>query len=182
MRLIGRRGLLAAAGGTLASPLIARKPFAAEGLPEAKLTLLAPPLEAPDIAFVQLDGTTRQLSEFRGHGMVLNFWATWCAPCVAEMPALAKLSQVLAPHDIMVMPLSSDRGGAVAVRRFYEKNGITGLPILLDPKGAAARAFGVEGIPVTAVVDKKGRYRAKLNGAADWSRPGIAREILRLVG
>ena len=67
--------------------------------------------------------------------MVINLWATWCVPCVAEMPALAALSKALAPDDIAVLPLSSDRGGASVVQAFYEEHAITGLPVLLDPEG-----------------------------------------------
>ena len=73
--------------------------------------------------------------------MVINLWATWCVPCVEEMPSLAALSKTLAPDDIAVLPLSSDRGGARVVEAFYQEHGITGLPVLLDPKGAAARAW-----------------------------------------
>ena len=81
--------------------------------------------------------------------MVVNLWATWCAPCVAEMPALEVLSKVLAPQDIAVLPLSSDRGGADVVRAWYQQHGITGLPVLLDPKGALVKAFNARGIPTT---------------------------------
>jgi len=181
-----RRTFLAA-GGTLASGLPGGKSFiggaaAAEDLPPASPTVLAPPTMAPDIVFQQADGTEHRLSEFLGWGMVVNFWATWCAPCVAEMPALAALSRALAPHDIAVMPLSSDRGGAAVVRRFFDSQRIAGLPVLLDPKGAAGRQFDVQGIPSTVIIDKKGRLRARLDGAADWSGPAIATRIRQLVG
>lgn len=155
--------------------------LAAEGLPDATLVPVFPLALAPNIVFVQSDGKERRLSEFRGHAMVLNFWATWCAPCVAEMPALAILSHALAPHDIAVMPLSSDRGGAAVVRRFYETRKISGLPVLLDPKGEAGRAFDAKGIPATVVIDKQGRLCARMDGAADWSAPNVAGRILRLV-
>ncbi len=190
MRVLNRRGMLAIAG-TLAvashagkSPAAERHPefTAAGGLPPAALTVLRQPSLAPDITFLQADGTERRLSEFRGHGMVLNFWATWCAPCVAEMPALAVLSAALAPHDIAVMPLSSDRGGAAVVRRFYDTQKIAALPILLDPKGEAGRKFAVRGIPVTLIIDKQGRLCARMEGAADWSSRAIAAQIRGLVG
>ena len=176
-----RRKILAAAG-TLALAPFARKSVAGEDLPPASPTILAPATMAPDIVFQQSDGTERRLSEFLGWGMVVNFWATWCAPCVAEMPALAVLSRSLAPHDIAVMPLSSDRGGAAVVRRFFERERIAGLPVLLDPKGAAGRQFDVQGIPSTVIIDKKGRLRARLDGAADWSSPAVAAKVRQLVG
>ena len=180
-RLFSQMALLAA-GGTLIAALPARKLLAAGDLPKARLSLLAPPEPAPEIVFRQADGTEHTLEKFRGHGMVINFWATWCAPCVAEMPALSELSRALAPYDIAVMPLSSDRGGASVVRRFYETNKIAALPILLDPRGAAATAFKARGLPTTVVIDKKGQLRARLDGAADWSDPTIAAQIRQIVG
>lgn len=178
---LGRRSLLATAG-TLITTLPARKLLAADNLPKPRLTLLSPPEPAPEIVFVQADGTEHTLEKFRGHGMVINFWATWCAPCVAEMPALADLSRALAPHNIAVMPLSSDRGGANVVRKFYETQKIAALPILLDPRGAAANAFKARGLPSTVIIDKKGQIRAKLEGAANWAHPDIATEIRQMVG
>ena len=91
-------------------------------------------MAAPDIVFAVADGSEHRLADFLGHGMVINLWATWCAPCVEEMPSLAALSKALAPDDIAVLPLSSDRGGAARVQAFFQEHGITGLPVLLDPK------------------------------------------------
>ena len=182
MALITRRRMLAA-GGTLTAALIARKPRA-EALPElgSVLVLADPPVAAPDVAFVSADGTPHRLAEFIGHGMVINLWATWCAPCVAEMPALAALSQALAPDDIAVLPLSSDHGGAAAVEAFYHEHGITGLPVLLDPRGAAALAWHARGIPMSVIIDRKGQERARLEGPADWSKPAAAAMVRRLAG
>jgi thiol-disulfide isomerase/thioredoxin len=181
MVLIMRRCLLAAAG-TLAAGLGARKPHAAEAHDLAtELVPTVPPVPAPDIAFVAADGSQHHLQDFLGHGMVINLWATWCAPCVDEMPSLAALSKVLAPYDIAVLPLSSDRGGVRAVEAFYQEHGITGLPVLLDPKGAAARIWHARGIPTSLIIDKQGRQRARLEGSADWSQPNAAQIVRRLV-
>ena len=179
--MISRRVLLAA-GGTLAAALIARKPHAAglQNLADA-LDLINPPVPAPDIGFAAADGTQHHLSEFRGHGMVINLWATWCAPCVEEMPALSALSKALAPDDIAVLPLSSDHGGAKVVESFYQQHGIADLPVLLDPGSAAAHAFGVRGIPTSLIIDKQGRERARLEGSADWSTPNAIASVRKLV-
>jgi thiol-disulfide isomerase/thioredoxin len=180
--LITRRSLLAA-GGTLAAGLIARKSQAAVVLGDlaSHLALTDPPVTPPEIVFVAADGSEHHLAEFVGHGMVINLWATWCVPCVAEMPALAALSKTLAPNDIAVLPLSSDRGGVSVVEAFYTQHGITGLPVLLDPKGAAARAWQAHGIPTSLIIDRKGQERARLEGSADWSTPTAAETIRKLV-
>ncbi len=125
MLLINRR-LVLATGGTLAATLIARKPRAEEldDVAEA-LKPTNPPVAAPNVAFQSRDGAEHHLADFLGHGMVINLWATWCVPCVEEMPSLAKLSKALAPDDIAVLPLSSDRGGAGRVEAFYQQHAIT---------------------------------------------------------
>ena len=181
MLLIKRRGVLAA-GGTLAATLIARKPRA-ENLDDLANALkpVDPPVAPPDISFTDANGSEHRLAEFHGHGMVINLWATWCAPCVEEMPSLAALSKALAPDDIAVLPLSSDRGGAKTVQGYFQEHDITGLPVLLDPHSAAAHAWHVRGIPASFVIDKKGREVARMDGAADWSTPAAARLIRKLV-
>ena len=175
-----RRRLLTAAG-TLAAALNGRKPRAEEleDLAHA-LKLADPPVPAPAISFVAADGSEHHLADFIGNGMVVNLWATWCAPCVAEMPALAALSKTLAPADIAVLPLSSDRGGASVVEAFYQQHDITGLPVLLDPEGAAAHAWRARGIPTSLIIDRRGRERARLEGSADWSTPAAAALVRKL--
>jgi thiol-disulfide isomerase/thioredoxin len=142
------------------------------------LSRIAPPQDPPDGVFLSQDGSSHRLGEFRGRGMVVNLWATWCAPCVAEMPSLEALSKALAPHDIAVLPLSSDRGGSDTVQSWYQQHGITALPVLLDPKGALARAFNARGIPTTVIINTAGQVVARLEGAADWSS-GNAQQLIR---
>ncbi|MBS0561195.1 MAG: TlpA family protein disulfide reductase [Proteobacteria bacterium] len=181
-RLIARRPVLAAAG-TLAAALVAGKPRAAtlDDLAGA-LEKIDPPRPPPAFSFTGADGQTHTLAEFKGHGMVVNMWATWCGPCVAELPSLAAASRALAPSDIAVLPLSSDRGGAAAVRAFFDSHGITGLPVLLDPHGAAAEAWQARGIPTSIIIDRQGRAVARVEGAADWSSPASIALIKRLAG
>ena len=94
--------------------------------------------------FTLADGTVRTIGDYAGKGVVLNLWATWCVPCVAEMPALDTLAGAVQGSRVVVLPLSSDRGGAAAVERFCATGG-EHLPVLLDPGGAAARAWGCGG-------------------------------------
>jgi thiol-disulfide isomerase/thioredoxin len=179
--MIRRRMLPGAAAATLAVAALPRKPRADE-LPVLlhSLVPVSPPAEPPDGVFVTPDGASHHLSEFRGRGMVVNLWATWCAPCVAEMPSLEALSKALAPQDIAVLPLSSDRGGADAVRAWYDRHDITALPVLLDPKGALARAFNARGIPTSVVINTEGLVVARLEGAADWSDAAAQRLVRTL--
>jgi thiol-disulfide isomerase/thioredoxin len=172
---------LAATAGTLAATLRPRKPSAAT-LPSLAhgLERLNPPAAPPDVTFLAQDGTVHHLSEFKGRGMVVNMWATWCVPCVAEMPSLEALSKALAPQDIAVLPLSSDRGGAEKVASWYQEHGITGLPVLMDPKGALARAFEARGLPTTVIINTTGLVVARLEGAADWASPEAQTMIKRL--
>jgi thiol-disulfide isomerase/thioredoxin len=182
MSLITRRTMLGA-GGTLAAGLAPRNSHAAERLPPlaSLLKLTTPPVAPAEIVFTDRNGNQHRLGEFQGHGMVINLWATWCAPCVAEMPSLAVLARALAPSDIAVLPLSSDRGGLAKVEAFYAEHHISALPILLDPKGAAGTAWGVQGIPTTLIIDRQGRECARAEGAADWSTQDAAEIIRRLV-
>jgi len=158
MTLLQRRTLLAA-GATLASALAVRKP-------QAQPT---GPTPVPNFEFRLPDGTIRSLADYPGKGIVLNLWATWCAPCVAELPSLDALAAAVRTANAVVLPLSSDRGGAGAVERWYAAHGIKNLPVLLDPTGAAARTLGARGIPTTLLIDAKGQERARLEGGADWS-------------
>ncbi len=177
------RGLVAIAG-TLTAAAIARKLAAAERLPDlAQAVNRRQPREvAPPILFTDASNRPHSLEEFRGRGMVVNLWATWCLPCVAEMAALETLARALSPYDIAVLPLSSDRGGIARIATFYQDRGITGLPMLLDPGGGAGQAFGARGIPTTFIIDRQGREAGRVEGAADWSTVQAATLVRSLIG
>lgn len=128
----------------------------------------AKPAALPEVPFVDGDGTERAVADFRGRGVVLNFWATWCAPCVAEMPALDRLRARVAGRGIEVLALSGDREGAPVVEAFFERHGIETLPVAVDRGLAAARALGIQGLPTTVLVDGAGREMGRLAGAAEW--------------
>lgn len=136
----------------------------------------------PAITFQDAGGAERTPADFPGQGLVINLWATWCPPCVAEMPALERLARLLENERIMVLPLSSDRGGKAVVEAFYRRIGLTGLGIWLDPRGAAARALGARGLPTTLIVDRQGQERARLEGDAAWDSAPLVAAVRRLVG
>jgi hypothetical protein len=98
------------------------------------------------------------------------------------MPELQELAHKVAGDGILVLPLSSDRGGAEVVRRFYAAHRLDGLPVLLDPRGEAGRAWGVRGLPTTIVIDRQGRERGRVEGAIDWASAATIAELRRMVG
>lgn len=167
-----------AAGGTLAAGLPARQGLAAgSGLSRLREGVAELP---PGLVMQDAEGQDRSPADFAGKGLVLNLWATWCAPCVAEMPALDRLAALVAADGIRVVPLSSDRGGRNAVQGFYERTGVRNLGIWLDPRGAAARALGARGLPTTIIIDRAGRERARLEGDAAWDAPDLVAAVRRL--
>lgn len=137
-----------------------------------------PPRPVPEVTFTTAAGDPRSLDDFRGQVVLLNLWATWCAPCVEEMPALDRLQARLGGPDFQVVAVSSDRGGAEVVEPFFRKQGLTALPVYLDPDNRVARALGVHALPTTVLIDRAGREVGRLQGAAAWDSPE-ALELLR---
>ncbi len=138
----------------------------------AKLQVPAAPRGEPSAPFFGPNGETLHLADFKGQVLVVNFWATWCAPCVQEMPTLAKLQAAYAGKPVKVMAVSLDRPADKAfAQRFILKHGPLAfyqdpqyaLPFSLDPRP--------EGVPVTVIFDRSGHERARLEGGADWNSP-----------
>ena len=146
----------------------------------AAMARLDPPAPLPPFSFTDADGKALRVADYtgaNGRGIVLNFWATWCAPCVAEMPSLALLARALEADHIAVLPVSADRGGAGVVTPFFRNHGIEGLPILLDPGSEAVHALRLAGLPTTVLVGPDGLERARLEGSADWGSPEAAKLV-----
>jgi len=188
---VNRRGFLAlGAGATLALGAGGSRIFGNGALaqgPEFRGTMgpfkrLADPVPAPAIAFRDAEGRDLTLADFRGRLAVVNFWATWCAPCVEEMPALDRLHAALKAERIEVVAISVDRGGLRQVAPFFATHDLRNLPVYVDPTGASMRAFAVRGLPTTVVVDGEGRDRGRLEGAAAWDSPAAQRLLRALRG
>jgi thiol-disulfide isomerase/thioredoxin len=122
----------------------------------------------PAIRFMDASGRVMTLEDFRGRVVVLNLWATWCTPCVAEMPTLDRLQQKLGEEDAIVLALSIDRGGQEAVKEFYAKTGVSHLKVFVDPTMRAQSDIGILGLPTTLIIDREGRERGRLVGPAEW--------------
>ena len=138
-----------------------------------------PPAAAPSEPFADGEGRERRLDEFQWKGVVLNFWATWCAPCVREMPALDRLSRIVGNDGIAVVALSADRAGAPAVRDFYETNGIKHLGVLVDPTSKLVLKSGAKGLPTTLLIDPDGREVGRVVGPAEWDSAAVVAFLRR---
>jgi thiol-disulfide isomerase/thioredoxin len=127
--------------------------------------------DIPHATFLDDTGNEKSLANLRGLGLVVNFWATWCAPCVKEMPTLDRLARVAGERGLRVLALSADREGASVVREFYEKNNIRHLPVAIDKLSRVARAVGIDGLPTTVLYDSEGREAGRVIGVAEWDMP-----------
>ncbi len=134
----------------------------------AHFTLAKTPKPVPDISFQDGAENKRSLAEWRGKVVLLNFWATWCAPCRREMPALDALQVKLAAQGFEVVALSSDRKGFDAINPFYKKIGIQNLAPYADTTIKAQRAFRIIGLPTTVLIDREGREVGRIAGPAEW--------------
>jgi thiol-disulfide isomerase/thioredoxin len=129
------------------------------------------PAPAPETPFTDVEGRRRTLADFRGKVVLVNFWATWCGPCVREMPSLQRLAAQFAGDTFAVLALSQDRRGWEVMTPFLARLGLEGLPVFHDEKGSAAGALKVQGLPTTVLFDRSGRELGRLVGPAEWDAP-----------
>ena len=147
-----------------------------------KLDVPATPRAAPATPFTGLDGKTATLSDFKGRVVVMNLWATWCAPCKAEMPTLAKLQAAYATQPLTVLPISVDRDSDLNLVT-AEMAANPPLKTYRDPSYRMSFALDPKagGFPTTVIYDKQGRERARMTGPADWASPeakGLVEKLL----
>ncbi len=143
-----------------------------------QFTPVDPPRPAPALGFAGRDGRRLRLADFRGHFLLVNLWATWCGPCVREMPSLDWL-QALLGDRLSVLAISEDRGAGQAVEPFLAKLGLRRLQVYLDPENAAQQAFAVRGLPTSFLVDRDGRILGSLEGGTDWDAPAMVARLER---
>jgi len=167
-------------GGTMQNLMLAMlytalmmgaNPVAAQPVLEGdmKKLILVDAKPVPDFILLDANDGPHPLSGWQGQWVVLNFWATWCAPCREEMPSLANLQHAL--PELAVLPVATGRNAVAAITRFYVEAGVTSLPVLRDPKSTFAREMGVLGLPVTVIIDPQGREVGRLIGDAAWDSP-----------
>ena len=133
---------------------------------------------APDFTLPKLDGRDISLRDFRGRVVVLNFWATWCPPCIEEMPSLTLFADQMAPQGVAVLGVSVDYD-AEALSKFVTRSGIR-FPIVQDTDQKIASRYGTFKYPETFIIDREGRISEKLIGPRNWQDPGIVSRVRNL--
>jgi thiol-disulfide isomerase/thioredoxin len=146
-----------------------------------KLVVHSAPREVPAFSFIDRDGETRTLADWRGKLLLVNIWATWCAPCKEEMPALDRLEAKLGGEDFAVLPISVDRGGLQKPSGFLDEIGADNLPLLLDETARLNFKLEVMGLPATLIIDEQGREIARMIGPAEWDAPEAIARLRQLM-
>jgi len=136
------------------------------------------PKDVPDIEFYYEDDKTVKLSNFKGRFVLLNLWATWCPPCVEEMPSLERLQADMRHELVEVIALSEDFKGLDKVRPFYKELGIKNLLPYADMKNKAMGKLGVRSLPSTIFINKEGKEILRLSGFVNWDSKEI-RDFIR---
>ena len=146
-----------------------------------QLNLLEVGSTAPDFDAVQLPtGRPASIEDYRGKVVLLNIWATWCAPCKVEMPSMEHLHRKLAGSDFRLVAVSVDEEDSTVVNKFVKDLGLT-FEILHDRDGSIRRIYQTTGVPESFVIDRDGVIVKKVIGAADWDAPVNENLIRRLL-
>ena len=136
---------------------------------------------APDFTLPGLDGKMVSLSDYRGHVVLVNVWATWCPPCVDEMPSMEKLYRALKGENFEILAVSIDALGKKAVAPFMKKYNLS-FPALMDPDGTIKTLFQTTGVPESFIINQEGILIEKVIGPKDWATPpvvGFFRNLLQ---
>lgn len=147
-----------------------------------KLVFSAEPIEIKDIPFTRADGSEGSLKDYAGKHVVLNFWATWCAPCRKEMPHLSELQDEFQGEDFEVVTIATGRNREAAMLRFFDEIEVTNLPLHTDPSQKLAREMAVLGLPVTVILNPEGQEIGRVKGDADWASDSAKAIVAALIG
>jgi thiol-disulfide isomerase/thioredoxin len=154
--------------------------LAADRLP-AGFKPVDPPMPMGDYAFQDADGKTVRLSDFKGRPVILNIWAKWCAPCLAEMPKLNQLQADAAPGSLAVVAVAVDEPNPIKVRDFLANRRWDALKPYLDPKNVLADALKIKSIPVSLLIDANGFALVRVDAPVDWYSDEAIRLLKRTI-
>ena len=135
---------------------------------------------APNFSLSGLDGKMINIADYKGKVVFLNIWATWCPPCVQEMPSMEKLYQELKDEEFEILAVSIDASGDEAVIPFMKEYGLS-FPALLDTNSSIKSLYQTTGVPETFIIDKDGIIADKIIGPRDWATPDVIRYFKNLV-
>ncbi len=147
----------------------------------ANFTFFDKPRPVPEVRFTDGGGRDLSLDRFRGKVVLLNLWATWCAPCRREMPGLDRLQARLGGDDFEVLALAVDRGGAAKVKTFLDDLGIERLALYVDSSTRAIRVLGAYGLPTTLLIDRAGNEVMRVVGPTEWDVAEIVDLVRHLI-
>jgi len=146
-----------------------------------KYSLLEAGRPAPNFTLPELDGKMVSLSDYKGHVVLVNIWATWCPPCIDEMPSMEALYKIFKGENFEILAISIDAMGTNAVAPFMKKHSLS-LPALLDPAGTIKTAYQTTGVPESFIINKQGILVEKIIGPRNWAAPEVVRYFRDLIG
>lgn len=170
----GRKAGPAETAAETAAPAAAAGPGLSKNLATGALAafLIHPaPKPLPDLQFADAAGKPLTLADWKGRVVLLNLWATWCAPCRKEMPDLSKLEKELGSDQFEVVAISVDRKGAEASAAFLKETGVDNLKLYVEPSTKIVSDLQSAGLPATLLIDRQGRELGRILGPADWASP-----------
>lgn len=147
--------------------------------PNQALPLHDTPRDLPEIIFEDIDGNSHNLKQYRGKVILLNFWATWCAPCKEEMPALNRLDRLLKQNNVIVIALSLDQDKKAA-QQFLEERELRRVILGFDTEMKSLTSLKLENLPTTLIIGTSGQELARIPGIIDWSSPEIINGLKQL--
>src|SRR5882757_6588723 len=169
--LLARRLLLAGASAFFALPALANLgPELFTGT-LAKFQLAKESKPLPELAFNDADDKPLTLADYKGKIVLLNFWATWCGPCVKEMPSLDRLQAAMGKDKFVVLPLSLDGPSRSKVAPFYKDKNLAHLGVYFDKGRKVMQKLEISILPTSILVDPAGNELGRLEGEADWEKP-----------
>jgi len=127
----------------------------------------------PDFTLSDMEGKTHTLSDYRGKVVMLNFWATYCGPCIKEMPSMQRLKEKMAGKEFTILAVNMAEQKSNVDAFFIKQKIKVGFPILLDPEGEVVEKWMISAVPTTFIIDPKGEIRYALFGGLEWDSDDV---------